>query len=400
MTIRSTAVGLAVLLAVSACSPTNATPTLDGAVGTDAAIEASTEASADAATLTGLAAILEPIRERRRLPALAALVADERTTIVRAAVGRRSVDDAASVTLDDKWHIGSCTKAMTATLFARLVERGTLRWDTTLDAAFSDIAPMIHPTYRAATLEQLLQHRAGVSEQIPMALWSPLWMAGDVVAQRRTFAAAMLARAPSAQPGERYLYSNAGYMIAGAALERASVRSWEELVRQEIFAPLGMTSCGFGAPATPDRFDQPYGHESSGDTITTVAPGPSADNPPATGPSGTVHCSLEDWSRFAQVHLRGARGTAESFLSAASFLRMHTAPAGGTYAHGWVVADRPWAGGRALAHSGSNTTFLATIWIAPARNRVLLVATNIANADAEAATQDALLAMIAAYVSP
>ena len=62
------------------------------------------------------------------------------------------------------------------------------------------------------------------------------------------------------------------------------------------------------------------------------------------------------------------------------------------------MVERPWAGGRALAHAGSNTMFLATVWIAPARNRVLMVATNIANTAAETATQEALLAMIAAFV--
>lgn len=390
------------LFATIGCGPTVPTPTMDAAIANDASVEAAIDEGADATseggTLTGLAAILEPIRARNQLPALAAIVADERSTVAIAAVGRRSIDDAAVVTVSDKWHIGSCTKAMTATLLARLVERGTMRWDASLEMSFPDIAAMIHETYRPATLEQLVQHRAGAPEQIPTALWMPLWREGDVVAQRRTFTAGMLARAPSATPGERYIYSNAGYMIAGAAIERAAGSAWESLVRAEIFTPLGMTSCGFGAPATPDRFDQPYGHEGTGDAIRTVAPGPAADNPPALGPAGTVHCSLEDWARFAQAHLRGARGTADTYLTSASFTRMHTAPSGGTYAHGWVLADRAWAGGRALAHSGSNTTFLATVWIAPARNRVLMVTTNISNMQAETATQEALLAMIAAYV--
>lgn len=371
---------------------------------TDASNDANTtDSAADAAPDSGpasrLEAILAPIRERHRLPALAALVADDRNTLQNAVVGQRSVDDPTLATTSDKWHLGSCTKAMTATLFARLVERGTMQWETTLEAAFPDSAMMIDATLRPATLEQLFQHRAGLPEQIPNALWSPLWMDGDVVMQRRTFAAAILARPAAAMPGARYLYSNAGYMVAGAAIERTSTRSWEDMMRQEVFGPLAMSSCGFGAPATPDQFDQPWGHESSGDTITTVPPGPAADNPRASGPAGTVHCSLEDWSRFAQVHLRGARGSAdERYLQPATFTRMHTPPTGGTYAHGWSIADRPWAGGRALAHAGSNTMFMATVWIAPARNRVLMVATNISNTAAEMATQEALLAMISEFV--
>ena len=77
---------------------------------------------------------------------------------------------------------------------------------------------------------------------------------------------------------------------------------------------------------------------------------------------------------------------------------MHSAMAGSNYGDGWIVAERPWAGGRALAHAGSNTMFLASVWIVPIRGRVLLVATNVANTAAESAVQEALRAMIDAYV--
>ncbi len=398
MTPRAHVVPLVALVACSSSqAPPAAAPRAD-VVAPDASADAPPDVAPDAASPDDLAAVLEPLRARYGLPALAAAVLDERSVIARGAVGRRDADDPTPVGLDDRWHLGSCTKAMTATLFARLVERGAIRWEATLAEAFPDLAATMDPAYRAVTMEQVMQHRAGLPGEIPSAIWSRLWAPGDVVAQRRDFAAAMLTRAPSSPPGTRYEYANAGYMIVGAALERVTGRPWEELVRAEVFAPLAMTSCGFGAPATPGEVDQPWGHRAADGGVEPVEPGPGADNPPALGPAGTVHCALSDWGRFAQAHLRGARGEATGYLTAESFARMHTPPAGGDYALGWGVVTRPWAGGTALTHQGSNTTFLATVWIAVPRGRALLVATNVAGDGASQATEATLGALIRAYL--
>ena len=74
-------------------------------------------------------------------------------------------------------------------------------------------------------------------------------------------------------------------MIAGAALERATSRRWEDLLREHVFAPLRMTSCGFGPPGSRALIDQPWGHDPAG---TAMAPTPAADNPPGLGPAGTM----------------------------------------------------------------------------------------------------------------
>jgi D-alanyl-D-alanine carboxypeptidase len=147
---------------------------------------------------------------------------------------------------------------------------------------------------------------------------------------------------------------------------------WEQLIQEELFTPLGMASCGFGAPGSAGALDQPWGH----DVTTPVSPGPLADNPPSLGPAGTVHCSLVDWGKFLAVHLHGARNETVPLVSQATLTELQTPPAGGDYACGWGVVDRPWAGGTALTHTGSNTYWLATAWLAPAKNTTLAVVTN------------------------
>jgi CubicO group peptidase (beta-lactamase class C family) len=127
--------------------------------------------------------------------------------------------------------------------------------------------------------------------------------------------------------------------------------------------------------------------------MTPVAPGPKADNPPAIGPGGTVHCTLADFARFAALHALGERaGT--MFLRRESFQKLHTPAENQDYASGWIVAARDWAGGTALTHAGTNTMFYCVVWIAPARDAVFVAATNCAGQGAQKATDEAVSALI------
>lgn len=82
-----------------------------------------------------LEAALEPIRAASGVPGLAAAVVDRGGVVAVGAVGRRRIDEETALTVADNFHLGSDTKAMTAFLAARLVERGRIRWDLTLEQA-------------------------------------------------------------------------------------------------------------------------------------------------------------------------------------------------------------------------------------------------------------------------
>ncbi|MBK6693084.1 MAG: serine hydrolase [Myxococcales bacterium] len=93
------------------------------------------------------------------------------------------------------------------------------------------------------------------------------------------------------------------------------------------------------------------------------------------------------------AHLEGPKGRSK-LASAATFQRLQTPPKGGTYAAGWDVGTRPWAGGTTLSHSGSNTMNLVTTWIAPAKGLVMMVATNAATSGADVAVDAAFAPMV------
>jgi CubicO group peptidase (beta-lactamase class C family) len=200
-----------------------------------------------------------------------------------------------------------------------------------------------------------------------------------------------LAVSPEAAPGSKYIYSNQGYSVVGAMLEKIGGKPWETLLREKLFKPLGMKTAGFGVPGTPGKVDQPWGHARVGGEIEPRQ----SDNPPAIGPAGTVHCSLDDLARYAVFHLtRGERG---GLLKPETFRRLHT-PTTGDYACGWFSVARDWAGGKALMHNGSNTMWFVVMWLAPEKKFAVLVATNIGGEQANKGCDDVASAMIGKWL--
>jgi len=341
--------------------------------------------------------VLEPIRLQYKLPALAAAVVKNDRLISLGAVGVRRTDNKDSVTSNDSFHLGSCTKAMTATLCAILVQQGKLKWDSTIGEVFADQRDKIKPEWHKVTLEQLLRHRSGLPDDtVPDATFLRVRaLSGPMLKQRRQFIELVLSQNQTTAPGVKYQYSNAGYVLAGAMCERVTGKTWEDLMREMLFKPLAMTTAGFGPPGSAKAVDQPCGHFESGEKLAPMPPGsPLADNPAVMGPCGTVHCSLPDWAKFAALHLRGEKGK-DPLLPDEVFRKLHT-PTDGDYAYGWIVTKRGWAGGTVLTHSGSNTLWLAVIWVAPKLDTAYLAATNVGPNKGFEACDDAIGKLIAA----
>ncbi len=313
-------------------------------------------------------ALAETLWSQTGGPAVGVAIVEDGTTWTGAAGLRRDGADVA-VAPDDLWHVGSLGKAMTAFLAARLVEAGRIGWDDGPGQVLGDVSPPIHADLGDVTLTELLTHRSGMVPNL--GLLSTRRLAGDraardVMADRRAYAARVLGRAPAGARGD-YLYSNAGYVVAGAMLEAAAGASWERLLAQEVFGPLGMTDAGFGAPGRAGALNQPLGHRTWLWGPRLAEPGPRADNIPALGPAGTVHLSLGDMGLWLRAHL----DRDPALLSPEGWARLHTPPAGSDYAPGWVV--RP--DGR-LWHNGSNMLWYAEATIWPGAGRGLFLVAN------------------------
>ena len=341
-----------------------------------------------------LIAKLEEIRKDRGLPALAVAAVRHGKLIVNVATGVRKLGSDELVTTDDQWHLGSCTKSMTAMLAGMMVDEGKLAWHTTIGEIFPDLQGAMRPEWHGVTLEQLLSHRSGAPEHPPVDLWAEaLDQKGTPTEQRMAILRGTVCLPPEAPRGKKFIYSNEGYAIAGAMIERVTGTPWEDLMRERIFEPLGMTSAGFGAPASKDKVDQPWGHLGEIGELRPVPPGPMADNPPAIGPAATVHASLADFARYANWHADWKRAEPR-LLTEETFDHLHKTIPGQEYALGWLVQERDWAGGDVFWHTGSNAMFYAVMWVAPDRDAAFVAATNAAHSEADDACNDAVVALI------
>jgi CubicO group peptidase (beta-lactamase class C family) len=274
------------------------------------------------------------------------------------------------------------------------VEQGKLSWDMTLAQCLPELATTMDPAYRNVTLEQMLAHRSGFTDDswpVGETFLSLHNWPGTPAEQRWRYAQMILREPPSkSQPGA-YLYSNRSYAIAGVIAERVAGTPWEDLMWTRLFGPLDMDTCGFGPMGTPGSIDQPWQHVLKDGQHQAIEPTALSDNPDVIAPAGLVHCSIGDWAKFVRAHLRGEKGE-PGILKPESFRRLHTATYG-DYGFGWIVAQRSW-GGRVLTHSGSNNQNYAVVWMAPMHDFAILVATNQGGDKAAEACDSAVSVLI------
>ncbi|MEM6793610.1 MAG: serine hydrolase domain-containing protein [Acidobacteriota bacterium] len=299
--------------------------------------------------------------------------------VYEAVAGERLAGSGVPAEVGDLWHVGSITKSMTATLAARLAAQGRIRWDDTVGSVLGETGAAIHPRLAPVTYRQLLSHRGGVRanpSRKTMIELSGLDGVRDPKADRALVARDLLARKPSARPGEKFLYTNAGYLIAAHMMETQIGASWEVAIREHVFEPLGLAEAGFGPPGSAETVDQPQGHGSRFPLPGVKAEplgSPEADNPPFFGPAGRVHATAAEMLRYAAAHAAGARESedANSFLPAEQWSLLHSAPDGlEKYAMGWGVDSD------GLTHNGSNTLWFADLKLWPEADRAVFVAVN------------------------
>jgi len=294
-------------------------------------------------------------------------------------------EDGALLDPNFRWHIGSNTKAMTAALYARLVDQGRCRWGASVPSLFPTIAA--HPAWTDIRIEELLSHAAGLTDSFVDGDWLDTRRADPRSAreQRYNLVERVLSSPPPEQRGA-YRYGNLSYVLAGAAIEQATDSTWEQMMRAELFAPLRITGAGFGAPPRSG----PWGRAEDGGLLKSVDPLGVADNPPVLWPSGGVHITTAGYIQFLTIFLDGGAPllrsqTLEHLLTPAlSHVR---------YAGGWSLEGSTASPAAKLTHDGSNTLWFATAVIDGARGRAYAALTNCGGERGAAITDSLLKAL-------
>jgi CubicO group peptidase (beta-lactamase class C family) len=326
--------------------------------------------------------------EGEDLPGAGILIIRDNQVVDKAVYGVRRLGETAAIAPGDVWNIGSDAKSMTAVMIARLVERGQLSWNAPLESLLPELGASLRPEYRSVTVLQLLSHTSGLPENIEDedVLNALFYDATDASAAERRLAyvTRALQDDPVGRVG-RFSYSNTGYLLAAVIAERATGLTYEALMTQEVFGPLGMRSAGFGMPPA----GQPVGHRDGRVAVARDA------NPAFFAPAGNIFLSLDDWALFCIDQMNGANGHG-ALLKPETYVLMQTAQSNEPVSMGWFILDDiDGIPGPVLYHEGSDGNWFAIVALIPQKGVGMLVAANAgksmdANDFAEAAGRAAI----------
>ena len=290
-------------------------------------------------------------------------------TCVIGSPSRRSNDRIQS---SDAWHIGSCTKSITAALWARLVELGYADWDISLMEVFSHHKE-IDNGWRHVTIRDALNCRAGLPTNFDDDIFDAAWHDTRPLSEQRADVVERSLRMSPARAGQ-FLYSNLSYIIVGAAIDRIASATFEDALRLHILEPLQVDSVGFGPPP------RIRGHRSrirfggigwlKGPSVDPNETG--SDNPLVFSSAGTMHVTLKDWTVLLRVFLDG---TEDPILQKDSLEELFHLPisSGSCMASGWMKSDRSLI---SYIMQGSNTLWSATAALDQDRKRCVVVVCN------------------------
>ena len=159
--------------------------------------------------------------------------------------------------VDTRFAIASGTKSLTALAVVCLIEDGLLGLSTAARSVLGEDLPLIDD---AVTIEHLLSHRSGIGDYLDEEVWLdlseyPIPVSVHKLARTEDYLAVLEGHPTKFAPGERFAYSNGGYVVLALIAERASGVPFHELVRQRVCVPAGMrdtASCApTSAPAAP-----------------------------------------------------------------------------------------------------------------------------------------------------
>jgi CubicO group peptidase (beta-lactamase class C family) len=292
--------------------------------------------------------------------------------MILATSGVRSLIDDSPIRTGDHFHLGSCAKAITATVAAELVEEGLINWYEPI----SSVCDL--PT--EASLGQLLDHTAGLPpfEEERELIGMPE-LPTDAVKNRRGFAEFVLGHPDSTTPGTAMRYSNAGYAVVGAVIDTLTNSSWEEAVRHRIFERLDLAA-GFGWPASA-RAANPWGHQLIDGRLVPHPPDDSYQLEPWIAPAGDIHMSFMSFLRWQHANL-------EALSSGSGALIPRVIRTVHENGYGW--GRQQFAGHNISGHTGSADTFFAAAIILHDIGMGVVVTTNATWESCEPATMELL----------
>lgn len=261
----------------------------------------------------------DSIHKTFHIPEINYAVVSEKAIVEMAAIGHHSIDLKDTASLNDRFHIGSNTKAMTAFMIAKYVEKGKLSWKTPFFDLFPAWKKAANAAYYDITLQDLLSHRAKIQAFQDEGDSLPKFV-GTKVEKRQAFGKYALTLPPvEIDSIAKYHYSNAGYTLATLMLEKVSGKSWEELVYKTFNEDLKI-NVQLSWPENQKKKDT-WGHYTENGKLVAV-PSNTDYLLDYTEPAGDMNISLPEYAKFIQLNLKGLHNK-NNYLSAKTYQFIH-----------------------------------------------------------------------------
>jgi CubicO group peptidase (beta-lactamase class C family) len=312
------------------------------------------------------------------VPALAAvLVRDEGATTVSSQQGIRKVGATGNqnkVLQSDRFNTGSVSKVFTGNLMGELIESGigSLQWTTKLIDVFPSIGsvPGMHAVYKNVTIQQFLVHTSGmpiapVADNANAYLG---WTAADLtkaklMQRREDYVEAAVKDAPLFSPGQGVEYGGGG-IICVAMAEKRTGKTYEELLQERIYGPLGMTNSGVGE-LSPGALDGPWQHGWDGTSL-AVTPDQNTKKDAWSwhprNPAGAVCCSAADMGKFLREQVRPDPQVFTPLTRAS--MQIHQVTPASSFVRGAWSSSNAGSALADIAHNGSNGVSYAHMEVA------------------------------------
>ncbi|HET6784244.1 MAG TPA: serine hydrolase [Pseudoxanthomonas sp.] len=334
--------------------------------------------------------IVDQAFARYRLPGLAVGVIEDGKIVYIGTRGELAAGSGQAVTSKTLFKIASNSKAMTASVLARLVDAGKLRWEDPVIKYLPSFRMYDPWVTRNMQVKDLLVHNSGLPEGGgDLMLWPEpnRFTRADIIA-----GLAHIKPAYSFRSG--YAYDNLLYVVAGEVAAAAGGAPYEELVRREVFQPLGLSRCRVGAWRSDQVGDVAQPHARVGDRNVAANAGDAMVEPLVSAAAGGIRCSLDDMLAWANNWL-APDAKQQAWLSAeqrqAAWVPRTPMPISarrrawdGTrlfaYGYGWRIADVD--GVYTVSHTGTLSGMYSIMTLLPDRRSGFVV---LINGEADAA---------------
>jgi CubicO group peptidase (beta-lactamase class C family) len=315
--------------------------------------------------------LADSIRKARGIPGIAYAVFRDNQVIDMGVTGFRKYRTRDSLSVRDRFHIGTNSFAIVSWIAGKMVETGKIKWTATFVNLFPEQKSKLLPQYAAIDLKSLLSNTAGLRayKQFDDYASVPAFNA-DPQLQRKDFAIWMLQRPGLSETGDKKMVESIpSYTVAVVMLERASGLSWEKLVETYLNKPFGI-SVKFGWPNSIAP-TEPWGHWSKYGGLTSEPGNTWVKQHPATLSSSGMNLSVVDYTKFLQDELKGLRG-GKAQLSQRTLDLIHFGVL--DYAFGWDNGSIE--NQRIASHTGESYLFSSYVELIPEKNIGILVVCN------------------------